>query len=108
MSLTGQESQVLQNSSKVSYFGYSLSAADVDLNGYSDVAVGALSGGVTLFRSRPIIDLQAVLKTSVDKFEKGIKLENSDKDNVEIQVCFGFSERSGTLDTPIKVKIYNS
>ena len=59
---------------------------------------------MTLFRSRPIIDLQAILKTSVDKLEKGIKLENSDKDNVEIQVCFGFSERSGTLDTPIKVQ----
>ena len=94
--------QILESDS-VKNFGFSITAADIDKNGYSDIVVGSLAGGVKLFRSRPIIDLFANLKTG-DKFEKGLNLDNLDKlDKVNIQFCFGFQERSDTLKHSIKV-----
>lgn len=84
---------------RIKNFGYSITAADIDQNGYSDIAVGALRGGVTIFRSRPIIDLVAQLSSS----QQQIKLEKVNSANVLIDFCFGFSERSRTLNDTIQV-----
>ena len=97
--------QILIAEDEVQYFGYSITAADMDLNGYSDIAVGSLYGGVTLFRSRPIIDLHADLSYSLGSGKKQIKLEKGENDQVSINFCFGFQERSGTRKEGIKVRL---
>ena len=86
------------------HFGYSITSADFDHNGYSDIAVGALKGGVKIFRSKPIIDLHAELsmKLNGNKMSE-IKLEAGKNDKVQIQFCFGFSERSKMAEDKIKV-----
>ena len=97
--------QVLTGSDDSSeYFGYSITAADIDQNGYSDIAVGSLRGGVKIFRSRPIIDLDVHLSSS----RQQIKLDKDGESNkhVKIDFCFGFTERSKTMSETIQVQIF--
>ena len=82
-------------------FGYSVSAADFDGNRYADLAVGALKGGVTLFRARPIIDLIGEL--IVDQ-KAAIDLQRRKK--IKVKVCFGFTERSNAITENIRIKYY--
>ena len=78
-------------------FGYSITAADFDGNKYSDLAVGSLKGGVTLFRSRPIIDLVGNLNVSRNKM-------NLSKDKqTQVTVCFAFRERSDSINENIRI-----
>jgi len=51
-------------------FGISLNAADIDDNGYPDLAVGSyLSSQVVIFRSQPIIRLDLRLSADVDRID---------------------------------------
>ena len=78
-------------------FGYSITSADFDGNKYSDLAVGSLKGGVTLFRSRPIIDLVGNLNVSRNKM-------NLSKDKqTQVTVCFAFRERSDSINEKIRI-----
>ena len=87
---TNQKSEFLS-------FGYSIAAADFDENKYSDIAVGSLKGGVSVFRSRPIIDILVKLK-----FENG-KINLKKDLSSKVSVCFGFTERSNSIRDQIKV-----
>ena len=79
-------------------FGYSITAADFDDNGYSDVIVGSLSESVFLFKSRPIIDVQSKLKPN----KKSLKLDENDR-SITLDFCFSFNERSNSMKENIMV-----
>ena len=92
--------QVLQSEdgAGVIGFGYSITAADFDDNGYSDVIVGSLSESVFLFKSRPIIDVQSKLKPN----KKSLKLDENDR-SITLDFCFSFNERSNSMKENIMV-----
>ena len=93
--------QILEPQSEAVSFGYSVTSADFDGNKYSDLAVGSLKGGVTIFRSRPIIDLIGEL--IVDQ-KAAVDLQRRKK--IKVKVCFGFTERSNAIKESIKIKYY--
>jgi len=90
--------QVLEVAENVLGFGYSITAADFDGNGYSDVIVGSLSENVFLFKSRPIIDVRSTLKPN----KKSLKLDENER-SVSIDFCFSFNERSNTMKENIMI-----
>lgn len=56
--------------SKVTLFGYSLSGnLDVDNNHYPDLAVGALSGSVFVYRAKPVVSVSISLKATPDAID---------------------------------------
>ncbi|KAK6742648.1 hypothetical protein RB195_010107 [Necator americanus] len=67
-------------------FGFSLSGgSDLDGNGYPDLAVGAVTGGVvTILRSRPVISITALHKTN----SKFIDIEKGKNCPQAAKTCF--------------------
>uniref|UniRef100_A0A2K6UKR6 Integrin subunit alpha 6 n=1 Tax=Saimiri boliviensis boliviensis TaxID=39432 RepID=A0A2K6UKR6_SAIBB len=60
--------QVLEGTSP--YFGYSIAGnMDLDRNSYPDVAVGSLSDSVTIFRSRPVINIQKTITVTPNRID---------------------------------------
>uniref|UniRef100_A0A8C0JV27 Integrin subunit alpha 6 n=1 Tax=Canis lupus dingo TaxID=286419 RepID=A0A8C0JV27_CANLU len=60
--------QILEGKSP--YFGYSIAGnMDLDRNSYPDVAVGSLSDSVTVFRSRPVINIQKTVTITPDTID---------------------------------------
>nr|XP_045002913.1 integrin alpha-6 isoform X6 [Jaculus jaculus] len=60
--------QVLEGTSP--YFGYSIAGnMDLDRNSYPDVAVGSLSDSVTIFRSRPVINIQKTITVTPSRID---------------------------------------
>ena len=93
---------MLEVAENVLGFGYSITAADFDGNGYSDVIVGSLSENVFLFKSRPIIDVRSTLKPN----KKSLKLDENER-SVSIDFCFSFNERSNTMKENIMVSSFS-
>lgn len=93
--------QVLETDDDVVDFGYSITAADFDMNGYSDVVVGSLSESVYLYRSRPIIDVRSTLTPN----KNTLKLDDKER-SVVIDFCFSFTERSNSTKDNIEIN-YN-
>ena len=89
---------MLEVAENVLGFGYSITAADFDGNGYSDIVVGSLSENVFLFKSRPIIDVRSTLKPN----KKSLKLDENER-SVSIDFCFSFNERSNSMKENIMV-----
>ncbi|KAK1336884.1 LOW QUALITY PROTEIN: hypothetical protein QTO34_002920 [Cnephaeus nilssonii] len=60
--------QVLEGNSR--FFGYSIAGnMDLDRNSYPDVAVGSLSDSVTIFRSRPVINIQKTVTVTPNRID---------------------------------------
>lgn len=60
--------QVLEGNSR--FFGYSIAGnMDLDRNSYPDVAVGSLSDSVTVFRSRPVINIQKTITVTPNRID---------------------------------------
>uniref|UniRef100_A0A4W5PUR0 Integrin, alpha 6b n=1 Tax=Hucho hucho TaxID=62062 RepID=A0A4W5PUR0_9TELE len=84
--------QVLSGvSSETKLFGYSLAGnMDLDRNSYPDLAVGSLSDSVFVYRTRPVISIQKVVKTT----PKEIDLTKKNCGNsicLEVEACFSYT-----------------
>lgn len=66
-------------------FGFSVTrAADIDMNMYADVAVGAFqSGHVILFRARPVVYFQTTIRTDVNQL-------HGNETDFSITVCLSY------------------
>uniref|UniRef100_A0A8C7L6E4 Integrin, alpha 6b n=1 Tax=Oncorhynchus kisutch TaxID=8019 RepID=A0A8C7L6E4_ONCKI len=77
--------------SKTRLFGYSLAGnMDLDRNSYPDLAVGSLSDSVFVYRARPVINIQKVVKT----MPKEIDLTKKNCGNnicLEVEACFSYT-----------------
>ncbi|XP_041752527.1 integrin alpha-6 isoform X1 [Coregonus clupeaformis] len=86
--------QVLSGvSSRTKLFGYSLAGnMDLDRNSYPDLAVGSLSDSVFVYRTRPVISIQKVVKTT----PKEIDLTKKNCGNsicLEVEACFSYTAK---------------
>uniref|UniRef100_A0A674CUG7 Integrin, alpha 6b n=1 Tax=Salmo trutta TaxID=8032 RepID=A0A674CUG7_SALTR len=77
--------------SETKLFGYSLAGnMDLDRNSYPDLAVGSLSDSVFVYRTRPVISIQKVVKTT----PKEIDLTKKNCGNsicLEVEACFSYT-----------------
>uniref|UniRef100_A0A803T1Z8 Integrin subunit alpha 6 n=1 Tax=Anolis carolinensis TaxID=28377 RepID=A0A803T1Z8_ANOCA len=65
--------QVL-TSNRIAFFGYSITGnMDLDKNSYPDIAVGSLSDSVSLYRSRPVINVKKTIEISPNKIDLNTK-----------------------------------
>ncbi|XP_058505751.1 integrin alpha-6-like [Solea solea] len=92
--------QVLLSKSKhVNLFGYSLSGnLDVDDNEYPDLAVGALSDSVFVFRARPVVTVLSTLRVTPNKID--ITKEQCDKSTCYFtaHACFTYTAHSPSFN----------
>ncbi|KAG8510489.1 Integrin alpha-6 [Galemys pyrenaicus] len=81
-----------------SYFGYSIAGnMDLDGNKYPDVAVGSLTDTVTVFRSRPVINIQKTVTVTPNK----IDLQKTSKSSCQapsgiclaVKACFEYTAK---------------
>ncbi|XP_069839028.1 integrin alpha-6 isoform X2 [Dendropsophus ebraccatus] len=66
-----EPSQIIDGrSTSTRSFGYSIAGnMDLDKNYYPDIAVGSLSDSISVFRSRPVVNIQKTLKVTPDKID---------------------------------------
>ncbi|XP_072836166.2 integrin alpha-6 isoform X1 [Pogona vitticeps] len=80
----------------VSYFGYSVTGnMDLDQNGYPDIAVGSLSDSVSVFRSRPVVNIKKTIEISPDSIDLNNK--NCHEPSgicMNVKVCFEYTASS--------------
>ena len=103
---------------QVTGFGYSLSGSlDMDLNGYPDLTVGSLSDMAFLYRTRPIVNIQANLNPSDAKIDINSTTSKSNLvdyyDPVKnttiklvtftVSVCLQYKSYPETFDAPVKL-----
>uniref|UniRef100_H9GMY2 Integrin subunit alpha 6 n=1 Tax=Anolis carolinensis TaxID=28377 RepID=H9GMY2_ANOCA len=59
---------------RIAFFGYSITGnMDLDKNSYPDIAVGSLSDSVSLYRSRPVINVKKTIEISPNKIDLNTK-----------------------------------
>uniref|UniRef100_A0A8C7P6X0 Integrin, alpha 6b n=1 Tax=Oncorhynchus mykiss TaxID=8022 RepID=A0A8C7P6X0_ONCMY len=89
--------------SKTRLFGYSLAGnMDLDRNSYPDLAVGSLSDSVFVYRARPVINIQKVVKT----MPKEIDLTKKNCGNnicLEVEACFSYTANPKSYNPKLTV-----
>ena len=103
--LYSEPTQVLSGGSldealKINGFGYSLSSGlDMDMNGYPDLAIGSLSDSVVLYRSRPIVNVQATLSASLT----AVSLETDQNAKFTVTLCMRYTSTPEQFDEEVDV-----
>ncbi|CAB1326588.1 unnamed protein product [Coregonus sp. 'balchen'] len=89
--------------SKTRLFGYSLAGnMDLDRNSYPDLAIGSLSDSVFVYRARPVINIQKVVKT----VPKEIDLTKKNCGNsicLEVEACFSYTANPKSYNPKLTV-----
>ncbi|XP_077010262.1 integrin alpha-6 isoform X3 [Tamandua tetradactyla] len=96
--------QVLEGTSP--YFGYSIAGnMDLDRNSYPDVAVGSLSDSVTIFRSRPVINIQKTITVTPKKIDLRQKMSCGAPSGIclKVKACFEYPAKSTGFNPPISI-----
>ncbi|XP_053122442.1 integrin alpha-6 isoform X2 [Hemicordylus capensis] len=77
----------------VSSFGYSVTGnMDLDKNSYPDIAVGSLSDYVSVYRSRPVVNIKKTIEISPDKIN--LNQRNCDDPSgicMTVKACFQYT-----------------
>uniref|UniRef100_A0A674A0V6 Integrin, alpha 6b n=1 Tax=Salmo trutta TaxID=8032 RepID=A0A674A0V6_SALTR len=77
--------------SNTKLFGYSLAGnMDLDRNSYPDLAVGSLSDSVFVYRARPVINIQKVVKTMPKEIDP-TKKNCGNNICLEVEACFSYT-----------------
>ncbi|XP_030660000.1 integrin alpha-6 isoform X3 [Nomascus leucogenys] len=96
--------QVLKGTSP--YFGYSIAGnMDLDRNSYPDVAVGSLSDSVTIFRSRPVINIQKTITVTPNRIDLRQKTACGAPSGICLQVksCFEYTANPAGYNPSISI-----
>uniref|UniRef100_A0A2K5WLV0 Integrin alpha-6 n=1 Tax=Macaca fascicularis TaxID=9541 RepID=A0A2K5WLV0_MACFA len=96
--------QVLKGKSP--YFGYSIAGnMDLDRNSYPDVAVGSLSDSVTIFRSRPVINIQKTITVTPNRIDLRQKTACGAPSGICLQVkaCFEYTAKPAGYNPSISI-----
>ncbi|CAK8695049.1 unnamed protein product [Clavelina lepadiformis] len=98
-------------------FGYSLSGGlDMDFNGYPDLLIGSLSDTAVLYRTRPIVNVEAAITSSVNKIN--VNLEKSKHTTLitldsgtkykrvtfNVTVCMSYTSIPATFNEYVNIK----
>nr|KAF6495367.1 integrin subunit alpha 6 [Rousettus aegyptiacus] len=86
--------QVLEGNSR--FFGYSIAGnMDLDRNSYPDVAVGSLSDSVTIFRSRPVINIQKTVTVTPNRIDLRQKTACGASSGIclKVKACFEYTAK---------------
>lgn len=92
---------ISSGSTKVTLFGYSLSGnLDVDNNHYPDLAVGALSGSVFVYRAKPVVSVSISLKVTPNVIDITEDSEQCQKQTCifEAKACFKYKAHPKTFN----------
>ncbi|PNJ59929.1 ITGA6 isoform 4 [Pongo abelii] len=88
------------------YFGYSIAGnMDLDRNSYPDVAVGSLSDSVTIFRSRPVINVQKTITVTPNRIDLRQKTACGAPSGICLQVksCFEYTANPAGYNPSISI-----
>uniref|UniRef100_A0A2R8ZSC3 CD49 antigen-like family member F n=1 Tax=Pan paniscus TaxID=9597 RepID=A0A2R8ZSC3_PANPA len=88
------------------YFGYSIAGnMDLDRNSYPDVAVGSLSDSVTIFRSRPVINIQKTITVTPNRIDLRQKTACGAPSGICLQVksCFEYTANPAGYNPSISI-----
>uniref|UniRef100_A0A8C0E300 Integrin subunit alpha 6 n=2 Tax=Balaenoptera musculus TaxID=9771 RepID=A0A8C0E300_BALMU len=86
--------QILEGKSP--FFGYSIAGnMDLDRNSYPDVAVGSLSDSVTIFRSRPVINIQQTITVTPNRIDLHQKMPCGAPSGIclKVKACFEYTAK---------------
>lgn len=101
--ITKKPAQVISPGSKrVTFFGYSLSGnLDVDNNQYPDLAVGALSGSVFVYRAKPVVSVSISLQVTPNAID--ITKEQCHKQTCYFaaRACFKYTTHPETVNSKL-------
>ncbi|XP_062972459.1 integrin alpha-6 isoform X1 [Elgaria multicarinata webbii] len=91
---------------KVASFGYSIAGnMDLDRNTYPDIAVGSLSDFVSVYRSKPVINIKKTLEIIPDRID--LNKRNCQErsgicmDNIDVTACFEYTANPSDFSAPI-------
>ncbi|KAM6948348.1 integrin alpha-6-like [Aplochiton taeniatus] len=99
-----EPAQVLTAQPGTRMFGYSLAGnMDLDLNSYPDLAVGSLSDGVFIYRSRTVVSIKKEVKTSPKEIDF-TKKNCGNSICVDVEACFSYTAKPATYNPQITVK----
>uniref|UniRef100_A0A2K6FV60 Integrin alpha-6 n=1 Tax=Propithecus coquereli TaxID=379532 RepID=A0A2K6FV60_PROCO len=96
--------QVLEGTSP--YFGYSIAGnMDLDRNSYPDVAVGSLSDSVTVFRSRPVIDIQQTITVTPKRIDLRQRTACGAPSGIclKVKACFEYTAKPAGYNPSISI-----
>ncbi|CAO2597088.1 Integrin alpha-6, partial [Lemmus lemmus] len=96
--------QVLEGTSP--YFGYSIAGnMDLDRNSYPDVAVGSLSDSVTIFRSRPVINILKTVTVTPNRIDLRQKSLCGSPSGIclKVKACFEYTAKPSGYNPSISI-----
>lgn len=96
--------QVLEGTSP--YFGYSIAGnMDLDRNSYPDLAVGSLSDSVTIFRSRPVINILKTITVTPNRIDLRQKSMCGSPSGIclKVKACFEYTAKPSGYNPPISI-----
>ncbi|ELK04704.1 Integrin alpha-6 [Pteropus alecto] len=96
--------QVLEGNSR--FFGYSIAGnMDLDRNSYPDVAVGSLSDSVTIFRSRPVINIQKTITVTPNRIDLRQKTACGASSGIclKVKACFEYTAKPADYNPLISI-----
>ncbi|XP_032148836.1 integrin alpha-6 isoform X3 [Sapajus apella] len=96
--------QVLEGTSP--YFGYSIAGnMDLDRNSYPDVAVGSLSDSVTIFRARPVINIQKTITVTPNRIDLRQKMACGAPSGIclKVKACFEYTAKPAGYNPSVSI-----
>ncbi|KAH0499921.1 Integrin alpha-6 [Microtus ochrogaster] len=96
--------QVLEGTTP--YFGYSIAGnMDLDRNSYPDVAVGSLSDSVTIFRSRPVINILKTVTVTPNRIDLRQKSLCGSPSGIclKVKACFEYTAKPSGYNPSISI-----
>ncbi|KAK7877224.1 hypothetical protein WMY93_032077 [Mugilogobius chulae] len=86
-------------SNKVTLFGYSLSGdLDVDNNHYPDLAIGALSATVFVYKAKPVVSVSIFLKITPNAIDVTKEQCQTQTCYFAAEACYRYTANPGTLN----------
>ncbi|XP_074071807.1 integrin alpha-6 isoform X1 [Macrotis lagotis] len=96
--------QVLEGKSR--YFGYSIAGnMDLDKNSYPDIAVGSLSDSVSIFRSRPVINILKTVTVTPNRIDLRHKMACDAPSGIclKVKACFEYTAKPSNYNPAIQI-----
>ncbi|XP_001368083.1 integrin alpha-6 isoform X1 [Monodelphis domestica] len=96
--------QVLEGKSP--FFGYSIAGnMDLDRNSYPDVAVGSLSDSVSIFRSRPVINILKTITVTPNRIDLRQKMPCGAPSGIclKVKACFEYTAKPSNYNPAISI-----